>query len=343
MYLAVGTFVPAIQIGKEGGRQKGMVEGRVKDPKGGFIAGSLHFAQFRIPGTAGILRHPVEIPTRIFLRQMAEGAIGAHRGDPGLDQKGFNSLREEELGFGIPACGQVGIRHQHRIEGHLQRGDGLRKLQGEVHALVVGPALAEPVTGDQGVGNQLDAGVHGLVPVDGETQVDDQGRPAVLLKGIAVHPGAQGGGEFGQHPGAVEQRLVVTRAGFFVGMAEPRDIGIFAARFYPPGKIHFTHSGHDQYVGQVADARAAEVQGTEPGDDAVRVLITGAPVPATDAVVGADLHHAAGQAGARVGMAVGGGSDERIDVSGVIDGLGLLLPAGCPPQQECRKDQKNGA
>lgn len=70
---------------------------------------------------------------------------------------------------------------------------------------------------------------------------------------------------------------------------------------------------HKEDVAEVRDAGAAEVILSKPYNDAVGIVITGAPVPAFIDIGGSDLHCAEWYAGPEKSMAVGGGADIRVD------------------------------
>ena len=84
----------------------------------------------------------------------------------------------------------------------------------------------------------------------------------------------------------------------------------------------FTGKGHDEDIAEVGDTCTIEVILSEAFDDAVGIVVAGAPVPAFIDIAGPDLYGAEGNAGANKGMPVSAGADIRIDI-GDEDGLFL--------------------
>ena len=90
--------------------------------------------------------------------------------------------------------------------------------------------------------------------------------------------------------------------------------------------------GHDQHIAQVGDARSVKVILCEAFNDAVGIVIAGAPVPAFVDIAGAGLYGAEWNAGPEEGMAVSAGADVGVDGGKegafVVGGGGALWRGG---------------
>ena len=106
----------------------------------------------------------------------------------------------------------------------------------------------------------------------------------------------------GEHPGTVQEHLVVTRGGLFPRVREG-------------GRLR---AGHQQDVAEVVAAGAGQVRVRKAVDDAVAVVVAAAAVPVAclGAGVRAQLHHPEGRDGAGKGVAVSVGAGKGIDVLG---------------------------
>ena len=116
------------------------------------------------------------------------------------------------------------------------------------------------------------------------------------------------GREFACDP-VVEFYLVITGTCFFIGMIEGNE---------DAGLRRFGRIGEREYgnVAPITDAGAAQVSMTESGDGVAGIVIAAAPIPSFLAVVGTELHHAKGDGGAGIHVAMSAGTQKRIYVSG---------------------------
>lgn len=146
-------------------------------------------------------------------------------------------------------------------------------------------------------------------------QIDDHPPGTFARKGIAVYARTGRGGQFdpdihvGQRHGVVAARspLVVMR----------KEIGLQDTLAVVDHD--FARGRMEQNVRKVGASRTAQVRMRKAVDRRVAVMVAGAGVPVAGTGVGTQLHHAERRGGARIGMTVESGADERVHI---IDGIG---------------------
>ena len=89
---------------------------------------------------------------------------------------------------------------------------------------------------------------------------------------------------------------------------------------------------HQGDIPQVGASCPAEMCVAEPDDHAIRIIVSGAPVPPFTAVVGTELHHSKWNGCPGVGVTVSTRADERIDTTHEI-------PSGCSEAGNKNKEQ----
>ncbi len=91
-------------------------------------------------------------------------------------------------------------------------------------------------------------------------------------------------------------------------MGEPRRIALARGASF---ELDVADRGHQQHIAQTAAAGSGQMRVAETTNGAVGIMIAGAPVPALDRRIGAELDHAKRHDRARIGMPMFGGADHR--------------------------------
>src|SRR5258705_7026232 len=119
-----------------------------------------------------------------------------------------------------------------------------------------------------------------------------------------MHALVSRGRQYRQHMIFIEQNLVVSRRGKFIVMRETRAQPIHSECLIIGGFLQLARDGKHQHITQIADASAGQMRVAETEDGRIRIMITGASIPAFDRRVRAkldkDKRH--GRAGISVAM-----------------------------------------
>ena len=295
VHAAVHAAVFAVGVGVQRGVDAGVVEGGVEAAQVLFVApGARQFAQIRLPGGLGGRSLGLEA-RRVLRQEVLPGVLLADGGDGHAHGHGAFAARESEY-RAPPAV----------LQPRFRRGG---EFDEEVDVLPARPAAGlAPAAYGPSVRGDAPAVQRVAVP-----QVQGDLRPFPRGEAVFVHPHAPAGGQAGEHPGTVQEHLVVTRGGLFPRVREG-------------GRLR---AGHQQDVAEVVAAGAGQVRVREAVDDAVAVVVAAAAVPVAclGAGVRAQLHHPEGRDGAGEGVAVFVGAGEGVDVPGEI-------PAGNDGEQQ---------
>ena len=214
------------------------------------------------------------------------------------------SLIELKQHFGLWSEGLLVCMN--RIVDEFVKGDGLGKSCCEIYFLSLGPSGAVSVAHDRMLIDALQHTGCRFIPIDGESHIE--AKPSFFFWECILMMSCSGvGREFACDP-VVEFYQVIARAGFFVGVIEGNE----DARLRRFGRIR---EGQHGDIAPVADAGAAQVGMTESGDGVAGIVIAAAPIPSFLAVVGTELHHAEGDGGAGVNVAMSACTQERIDIA----------------------------
>ena len=140
-------------------------------------------------------------------------------------------------------------------------------------------------------------------------QVHNPGQRVRGFKAIPVHTHTWCGGELSADGVVVQSDGIVSRVSLFSGLPKS------ALVLVPPlVALPELGAGHDQHISIIADPGALQMGVAEPVNDAVRVMVATASIPAVQAGVGTELDHSEGRRGPGVGVAVSASADPRVDL-----------------------------
>lgn len=191
--------------------------------------------------------------------------------------------------------------------------------------------LAEAAAGDRGPYRPVVEDLHlgRKRPVQRLARVEQDVGLVGGGEGVALHTGAAARGELGVDPG-LQPDLVVAGARLLVVVAELRRVlGVV-------GLCDVAGSGQGRQITAEPAADTGEMDGGEAADVVLAVVVTGVV-----AGVRGELHHAERHGGARVGVALVLGADERVDQVGQSSvGTGRGLGRG--PGGEDTAEERDG-
>ena len=252
-----------------------------------------------LPDGAGM--HGVEIQFGNLRKRIHTGVFDADGRQSHGDRERPHVGREGQHGLLVPQ--------------QLHVGERLREAGREEYILIGHPPLRATHAGQLVGSRPAEFAQVDLLLGDRMQQIDDHPPGTFARKGIAVYARTGRGGQFdpdihvGQRHGVVAARspLVVMR----------KEIGLQDTLAVVDHD--FARGRMKQNVRKVGASRTAQVRMRKAVDRRVAVMVAGAGVPVAGTGVGTQLHHAERRGGARIGMTVESGADERVHI---IDGIG---------------------
>ena len=181
----------------------------------------------------------------------------------------------------------------------------LGKLHYEINGAPPAPALGNPRPADRGAILDVD-GRFDRVVADAMDQVQDDVSVVSGREGIFVEAAPDCRREFRGNLRVLQQHAVIARHRQLIGMGEPRSIALARGAGF---ELDLADRGHQQHVTQAAAAGSGQMRVAESANGAVGIMIAGAPIPALDRRIGAELNHAKRHDRARISMPMLGGAD----------------------------------
>ena len=277
----------AIHVAIERRVNKHVVHRGIEDFLGTLVVGfDLDSRQFIVPLRFGSRTDFIEGPTRHFGIQVSRRILAADGRERQFDLDRSGSFKSNHTldGFAL----QLVFAGRSIVVEYLQRSYRLFGLHHEINLVLRTPATGETIALDGVVIYFLEVSIVCLVAI-AFLEVDKEALLAFRISD-AVDGSTLGSRHLRFYP-IIHQQGVVTGshlliAVFIIGRGCTFDIILFATC-----RAHCAGIRHQEDIAQVGTTRSAQVRMTEADDDAIRIVITGAPVPTFVDVLRTRLNH----------------------------------------------------
>ena len=179
------------------------------------------------------------------------------------------------------------------------------EAHGEIHMLLVGPVVRNPLPHQRGIVDWIHAIIDEVIPV---RQVHNELHCIPLLQRPTVEAHAFGCRQLHHHATALQFAAVITG----MGLLAARNESVLVTIAPHACRVHGPHSRHQQDISIVTDSRALQVGMTKTIDLLVGDVEAATTVPPLKPRIGTQLHHTEWHRCSGVGVPMPSGTDERI-------------------------------